>query len=270
MTYQFPDDFSEDVLLLISLGEKDAYSKKWMDYTDFLTDEHIPELIRVVEKFELFMPDDEEVYLDKRPEVYAPIHAWRALGQLKAEEAIPALIRLIIKNEDWNTDWVMEEIPTVMALIGPAAISPLREYLRKPNKLEWAAVTVSSALADIGTAHPEYRLECINALTEALEKYAKNSGSLNALIISFLLDLKAVEAVPVVKKAFDAKAVELDVLGDYEEFLLELGLIERRTTPAPRFLSEHFDIFQEQEVDPAEVKKLYSLIDPDLKKDLLS
>ncbi len=85
MTYEFPKDFSEPVLALISVGEKAARSSKWPDYMELgIASEHIPELIRILEKVEAFWPEEET----NAPEVYAPIHAWRALGQLKAEQAI--------------------------------------------------------------------------------------------------------------------------------------------------------------------------------------
>ena len=74
MVHDFPKDFSEPILALISLGEKAARTVKWPDYTELgITSEHIPELIRILEKVEAFWPKEET----NAPEVYAPIHAWR-------------------------------------------------------------------------------------------------------------------------------------------------------------------------------------------------
>jgi hypothetical protein len=221
------------VLALISKGEKAARTSKWLDYTELgLTVEHIPELIRILDEIEDFWPEGET----DAPEVYAPIHAWRALGQLKAEQAIPALIDLIIWNEEGEMDWVMEEIPSVMGMIGPDCIPPLRDHLTDPHKLTWASVTFAHCLAEIGTQHPESRADCVDTLMAGLEQYEQNDETINGFIISFLTDLKAVESVPLVERVFQADAVDLSVQGDYEDFQIELGLLEKRLTPPPRYV----------------------------------
>lgn len=56
--------------------------RNWPNYQELgLTQEYIPELIRMATDEELNWADPDSL------EVWAPIHAWRALGQLRAEEA---------------------------------------------------------------------------------------------------------------------------------------------------------------------------------------
>ena len=272
MAYVFPQDFSEDILLLLLLGEDDARKTEWIDYTEFLSTEHIPELIRIIRKIEIFMPEDEEAYKDDAPETYAPIHAWRALGQLKAEEAIPALINLIISNDNLDIDWIMEEMPRVMALIGPVCIPPLREYLLNPKKLEWAATTCSSCLEKMGLVHSESRTDCVKALEEALENYAANEPGVNGSIIASLTDLNASESAPIVKRAFDADVVDLMIMGDYEDYQVEVGLIEKRITLAKNHFEEKFHMreMMQDVIENIRMKEqiadFYALVDPDIKK----
>jgi hypothetical protein len=233
MVHDFPKDFSEPVLALISLGEKAARTTKWPDYTELgITSEHIPELIRILEEIEEFWPDED---VGNVAEVYAPIHAWRALGQLKAEQAIPHLFEVVIWNEEENADWIMEDIPEVMGMIGPVCIPPLREYLTDPHKLVWASVTFAHCLAEIGTQHPESRAACVEALQAGLEQYEQNDETINGFIISFLTDLKAVESAPLVERAYQADAVDISIQGDFEDWQIELGLLEKRLTPPPRY-----------------------------------
>jgi hypothetical protein len=76
--------YSEPVQQLIRLG--DDQESKWPDYLKKgLSQEDIPELIRLVQDVDLRWmvvgPEDEDP-----PEWFAQIHAWRALGQLKALE----------------------------------------------------------------------------------------------------------------------------------------------------------------------------------------
>ena len=56
-------------------------------------------------------------------EFWAPIHALRALGQLRAEAAIEPLLALIeIAREN---EWIVNEIPEVISMIGLSALPTL-------------------------------------------------------------------------------------------------------------------------------------------------
>jgi hypothetical protein len=127
MTHTFPKDYSPPVVKLIALGKKNTrVIGPWFDYQELgITDEHAPELIRIIQEINLFWPLGDT----ESDEVSAPIHAWRALGQLRSQGAIPALVELVIQNEELESDWIMEEIPVVIAMIGPVCIPVLRGYL---------------------------------------------------------------------------------------------------------------------------------------------
>jgi hypothetical protein len=233
VTHNFPKDFSEPVLALITLGEKAARSLQWPDYTELgITSEHIPELLRIIDEIGTFWPD---VPVKNAPESFAPIHAWRVLGQFNAEQSIPKLIELIVWNEVGEVDWVMEDVPEVMGMIGPACIPPLRDYLVDPDKQVWASVTMAHSLAEIGKRHPESRADCVNALQAGLEGFATNDETINSFLISYLSELKAVEAVPLVERAYQADVVDISIMGDFEDFQISVGLLEKRLTPPPRY-----------------------------------
>ena len=59
--------------------------------------------------------------------------------------------------------------------------------------------------------------------------------TLNAFLMSYLVDLKAVEAAPVMEKAFAADRVDISVQGDWEDVQIRLGLLDERLTPAPDY-----------------------------------
>jgi hypothetical protein len=233
MTHSFPSDYSPPVKKLIALGEKKArWIGPWFDYQELgITDEHIPELIQIIQEINLFWPLGDT----ESDEVSAPIHAWRALGQLQAQEAIPALVELVIQNEELESDWIMEEIPKVMGMIGPVSIPVLQEYLQNTEKEIWASVSMSHCLADIGKGNPESRSDCVNALQAGLEHYAINDETINGFLISYLADLKAAEAVSLVERAYRAGRVDLSIMGDFEEYQIAVGILKERTTPPPRY-----------------------------------
>ena len=96
MSQDFFDQLSEPVQELYFLGEKAARSRPWPDYLALgICDEHTPELIRIVRHTQSIWADEE--YSDDL--AFTPLHAWRALGQLRAQDVIDPLIFLLHENE---------------------------------------------------------------------------------------------------------------------------------------------------------------------------
>lgn len=201
----------------------------WPDYQDLygIGQEDIPALIRMVTDENLAWAGEDT------PEVWAPLHAYRALGQLRVTEAIEPLIGLFDPLED--DDWFNEEIPDVFGLIGAAAIPALTAFLADPIHLLFSRTTASNALERIGRRHPEARDAAVAALTDQLARFAENDESLNASIVTDLVDLQATEALPVVERAFAADRVDLSIMGDWEEAQIAFGVRDTRDTPRPRF-----------------------------------
>jgi len=201
----------------------------WPDYQDLygIGQEDIPALIRMVTDEHLAWAGEDT------PDVWAPLHAYRALGQLRATEAIEPLIGLFDPLDD--DDWFNEEIPDVFGLIGPAAIPALATFLADQSHSLFPHATASNALERIGRMHPEARDAAIAALTDQLERFTENDESLNAYIVTDLVDLQAIEALPVVERAFAADCVDLSVMGDWEEAQIAFGVKDTRDTPRPRF-----------------------------------
>ena len=232
MSHDFFDQLSEPVQELYFLGEKAARSRPWPDYLALgICAEHAPELIRIVRHFQSIW-DDEEYSVDM---AFTPLHAWRALGQLQVLEAVDPLIFLVHENEDYDIDWIGEEIPQVLSMIGLQCIPSLRAYLNMPDKETWAAVNIAHALEIIGNQYPESRDECVDIIQHSLEDYHENDETLNAFLISFLVDLNAVEALPLIEQVFASDNVDLFVGGDFEDVQIELGLLKERLTPSPNF-----------------------------------
>ncbi len=210
---------------LLTYGEAHRSSPEdWPDYRQLgIGSEHIPELIHMATDEELNLADSESL------EVWAPLHAWRALGQLRAEAAIEPLLRLREKLED--DEWLSQDLPLVFSLIGPAALATLGAYLADDLYDEWARITAASSIEKIGNRWPEARAECIALLMQQLELFVENDPILNAFLISYLVDLHATEAAPLMKRAFEANSVDLMVIGDWDDVQVELGFISPEQIP---------------------------------------
>ncbi len=220
---------------LLSLGEEMGgwEFESWLDYPARfgLTAEHIPDLIRIVSDPALTI--EAEALDEDDPRLWASLHAWRALGQLRAEAAIEPLLALFTTLEDW--DDVFEELPIVFGLIGPVAIPALSEALRDARDIDFPAISYASCLRQIGQMNPAARDEIVSLFGDFLAEAANNHPTLNAFIISDLIDLKAVEVAPVIEQAFAADHVDWSIAGDWEDVQIALGLLEARITPKPNY-----------------------------------
>jgi len=88
-------------------------------------------------------------------DVWGPVHAWRVIGQLKSEQAIPSLIKCFdFLHED---DWALDEFHIVFAMIGPVAIPALDAYFKKEADDEFSRVMAMDALCELSKLYASTR-----------------------------------------------------------------------------------------------------------------
>src|SRR4051812_25033343 len=97
-------DYSPPVSALLTLGQADP-NKTWPNYlTKGFGPEHVPALLRMIGDEELDRTDQQA------PAGWAPVHAWRVLGQLRAIEAAGPLLDLFAYLVEHYEDWPVEEL----------------------------------------------------------------------------------------------------------------------------------------------------------------
>lgn len=231
------NDYHPPISKLLTYGEYRLFPyKSWINYIQELdiTDEHIPELIQ--------MATDRELDVETRSgtECWAPFHAWRALGLLRAEAAtLPLLNRL----EEMDHDWVHEEIPKVISVIGLSAMSAVQDYIANPSHTLFGRLSAIDYFTALQEHHPDQRERCIDGLAQLLANYKKNHPSLNGFLILELCDLKAVEKAPEIKTVFDAHCVDLTIMGDWDEAQVKLGFKTREEVSLKRTRPETLGVF---------------------------
>jgi hypothetical protein len=211
---------------LLTLGEPPPRVREIDCSSHGITQEHVPELIR--------MALDGELHTGPAgsPVIWAPIYALWSIAHLRAEEAIAPLLGLFRRADEFHDTCILSELPKVFAQIGPAGIGPLASYAADTSHGEWARVGAAEAIGKIGQQYPDTRAECVAHLSSQLDKFSEQTETSNGLIVASLLDLKAIEAAPIIEKAFAAGAVAEGTAGDWEEVQIELGLKPREETRA--------------------------------------
>jgi hypothetical protein len=134
---------------LLTFGDCRKFSE-WPNYLEVgLGEEHINDLIRMATDEALNKANSDGL------EVWAPIHAMRALGQLRAEAAIQPLIGLFNRTEA-SDNYAVIGFSKVMGMIGPAAIPALTAFISDPaNKMyprSYAATAWKKSASDIRPA----------------------------------------------------------------------------------------------------------------------
>ena len=213
---------------LLTYGEaKRLDPEKWPNYLELgLRPEHIPDLIHMATDEALNLASGDSL------EVWAPTHAWRALGQLHSEAAVEPLLSLF-KTLD-EDEWVPEEIPDVITLICPAALPTRARFIADELFDEHTRIGVMSSIDKIGDRWPEARSACVEILIKQLELFAENEPEINAFLVLSLMKLKATEALPLIERAFTAGSVDESILGDLEDVHVVFGLKSEEEVEARR------------------------------------
>lgn len=220
MRFNYQPPVSKVLAYGVIKPRKQPNPEQWPDYRGELglTEEHVPELIRLALDRECQKVPSQWV------EVYGQVHGWRALGQLQAAAAAEPLLNLL---GDEGDDWVTDELPYVYGMIGAIAIPALAGYLAKSSKQDWGRMTTISCLRAIAEAHPDAQANCIAALVGQLQDARRNGPEINGLLIAELVELKAVEAAPAIERAYGTDNVDELMAGTWASIQVSLGLKAR-------------------------------------------
>lgn len=219
-------DYPSPVARLLRLGREPATRRVWPNYLHLgLQARHVPDLVRMAADGALLRAEQRD------PAAWAPLHAWRALGQLEAADAVAPLYALL---GAWPGDAaMMSEIPVVLGMIGSPALPQATLWLFDEARIEPLRVAAGQVLAQVGYQYPDRRDEAVAVLVQQLREWEIQGPDLNAFLIDNLIELGAVEAAPVMEAAFAAGRVTLWVNGDWEDVQVDLGLLTERITAPP-------------------------------------
>lgn len=230
---------------LLMLGKPKVFAiDAWLDYPGKygFTADDVPALLA------LHADDSLDALPQERTEVWAPVHAWRILGQLGSAAAITPLVQSF--DRLCHDDMALSELPRVLGMLGPAAIPVLVLHWQQADKDQFSHILAMDALYEIASLHPATRTQILDIYQEYMARPNTAARILNGLLLGRLLDLNAIEAIDAMRQLFALRCVDLTCVGDLEEVEIALGLRTERSTPKPNFMKlNNLDVLSSAESD---------------------
>lgn len=216
---------------LETLGVVDDWEQSWRDgdpdYVALLGAEadDVPLLVRVAQEwFPSYEGDEPAEFRADAPASYAPMHAWRTLAQMRAEEAAEDLAAMIPRFVEHDDDRLTEEFDGAVGQLGPRALPVLCRLLGDAYEDDFTRAMSAETIRQTAGAWPECRERAVAILAEKLERFRDEAPFVNAFIVKALVGLKATETADLIQRAFGEWAVDEMGIGDWPETRHRLGL----------------------------------------------
>ncbi len=199
---------------LLSLGDAREISVEVRRSILGIGQEHVPDLVRMARDRALNRFEDDNLA------GWAPVHAIKILEGLDATEVVADLVPLL----DVDSDWFRSALSEIFARVGQPALGLLRSYLADPSRWVWGHVSVTKALEAIAKRHPNLRDEAVASLSTVLHDPESYSDYACTFAMSALVELDAVEALPLIRQAFELDKIDEMVRGPWDRVLDDLGI----------------------------------------------
>lgn len=190
---------------------------------------HHDELRRGLEQILLFRIGRTLSELEAGEDEYSAVatHCIMLLGEVGDKNSLAVLLEVLRQNDDFF-DYNFGDTPSeifipTLYLLGQDNPDVFNDYLQEPGLFDYARSYVLSAVAMIADRQRSRRDEIVGWFRKMLHFYIENlpekrccDGVLVSLLVSDLIDIKAVELLPEIKLLFDTGYVEKSMCGDFE------------------------------------------------------
>jgi hypothetical protein len=215
-----------------------------------LTQEHLPDLLRMARDRGLYTANGDT------DEVWAPLHAVHALADLDASTVVPELIPLF----DLDDDWLSTALPELLGTIGAPALEPTRAYLADHARWAYGHSQASDALEKIAEQHPELREQVVAILSDVLRDAEHYHEVANTAAMDSLVELGAVEALPLIRRAFELGQIDEMMRGAWGDVLNDLGREPEEGDPLLAESRQRFEERQERFLPRAQREQLQAAL----------
>lgn len=225
---------------LLSLGKVDPVMLAERSDDLDIGQAHLSELLRMLRDRAL------NTAYDNTLQSYAPVHALEIISELDLSAVVDELIPLL----DLDFYQIGEQLPDLLGQVGAPASAPLQAYLADRTRWVWGRARAADALEELAEYEPELRAEVVASLSAILAAAATDHEDVVTSAMGALVDLGAVETLPLIRQAFELGKIDETLLGPWGEVLEVLGVEPAADDPLLEASLRRFEERRSQMIEP--------------------
>jgi hypothetical protein len=175
--------FSREELVDLLAMEEDRLPREVVDEFVRRGESCIEELTEIVE--------DEQQWVTDDGSWWAIVHAVYILGAIGGEKACPPLLRALVLTDQYDVDWIADEMPSILGNLPSSVANDLRKMVEMPVLGWYARCLAAEGLAALTIRHPEMEGEVFSFLGEIF--LGEKNENMRALLGALLLDFQRTE-----------------------------------------------------------------------------
>lgn len=161
-----------------------------------------------------------------------PLHSIMLLGELKAEESLPVILRFLSQDDDYYDfffgDWIEQYIWNPVYFIIQNQLEEVSEFMLTPGICTTAKRLLLDTVGQIAAYQPERKQEVVNYLRQWLKAYSE-AGTKDNLVdiklitpmIRLLACLTNIEWTPYVQELFDKGRINEVVYNNHDHLIAQ-------------------------------------------------
>lgn len=158
------------------------------------------------------------------------MHSLIMLSMLKFPDGLETVLEIMRQNSEFADyhlgDLAPEVIPQALYACCKDNIQPMLDYMYTPGFESYLRTNCLDALGMIAINNPERRTEVLEilrqlliSLVDRLPKREACDGTFAGFVMSLLVDLKAKELLPEIRKVYESGYVDDGVTGDFDDII---------------------------------------------------
>jgi hypothetical protein len=232
----FENKYSQKIQALFK--KKFKLSSKINYQKDFnLSEEDIPELIILAQDLDIYNFEFKGISDKESCIFYGVIHAWHALSELKAKEAVDIFISRIECSykeylyDDYHIDeWILESFKKlIMPFDDNVTQGKLINAIKSEDSGEWLKTESIRILSDM-VKQNSFDIDQMESLLIDIMKSSKNK-QVNAYAIESCMELNLTQLYEDIKVCYEKELVDFDYIGDLEDVEISFKMKDKRSKP---------------------------------------
>lgn len=145
---------------------------------------------------------------------WSPIHAIFILALIRNREALQLLLDTIRYRNEELSDWLTENVSSLLVAFGKEAIEPLKEFTEDETLESFARSTATTALKVLARNFPQYENDIKLHLIKLLK--STEDDAFAGLVADDLASFHDPSVLPDIHRAFEMERIDGMVIGEEE------------------------------------------------------